>query len=145
MTEHHSGDEFVTSNAFVEHARDLARTLEDREAARSQLRLVEARPIVARRLGTAPGTLENLRNGRLKTIAAHVYAALRQAVVGELEKELRHLEHELHLLRQTGSDPRGDEAAAVVSDIAKVRSALSLPPILRSIDCTTATGVLPDR
>lgn len=117
----------MIATTYVDQARDWTRTLEDREAARSGATLREVRPVVARHAGVMPGTLENLRNGRLKSIAAHVYARLRAAVIRELENEVRHLEHELISLRATGADPRENEVAAVVANLAQVRAALGLP------------------
>ena len=128
MYSHHQGNDEMSSAAFLEKAQGWGRTLEDKEAARTGLRLVEARPLVARKTGVAPGTLENLRNGRLKAIAAHVYERLRAGVIHELEAEMRHLEHELQILRQTGVDPRSGEDAALVASLAKVREALGLKP-----------------
>lgn len=128
MHGHHSGDDKLPVEVFVDTARGWSRTLEDREASRSGRRLADARRDVARRTGVNPGTLENLRNGRLKAIAVHVYERLRAGVIREIEAEMRHLEHELTILRQTGVDPRSDEATAVLASIETVRAALGLPP-----------------
>lgn len=117
----------MSSTAYLDRARGWTKLLEDKEAERTGVRLTEARPAVSRRIGVPPGTLENLRNGRLKAIAVHWYDRLRAGVVKELEAEVRHLEHELQILRTTGVDPREDEVAAVVADLAKVRQALGLP------------------
>lgn len=116
----------MNSVAYADQARDWTRRLEDREAARSGLSVKEARPIVARRLGVAPGTLESVRKGRLKTIAAHIYDRLRLNVVAELQAEMRALEHELHVLQATGVDPRDSAIDEVVADLAKVRLALGI-------------------
>jgi hypothetical protein len=118
----------MTSGSYVEKARAWSRVLEDREAARSGLTIREARPNAARKIGIPPGTLANLRNGRLKSIAAHVFDRLRAAVERELQAEMRALEHELQLLRQQGVDPRDIEIEAVVADLAKVRHALGMAP-----------------
>lgn len=115
------------SSAYVEHAQGWARALEDREAARSGLSVATAREAVARRVTVPAGTLENLRKGRLKAIAVHVYDRLRAGLIRELEAEVRHLEHELQILRSTGADPREGEIAAVVASLAKAREALGLP------------------
>ncbi len=114
----------MTSASYVERARSWGRVLEDREAARSGVPLRQARPKVARQTGVASGTLANLRNGRLKAIAVHVYDRLRQAVERELVAEMQALEHELQILRQTGADPRGPEIEEVVSHLSAARAAL---------------------
>ena len=116
----------MSAVAYVEQARGWAKTLEDRARHDGAPSLTDARIAVSRRTGVSPGTLENLRKNRLKAIAAHVYDSLRGGVIRALEAELRHLEHELTILRQTGVDPRSNATAAVTSDIQKVRSALGL-------------------
>ena len=118
----------MTSTAFVDRARGWTRVLEDREATRNGLTLKEARPRVARRAGVASGTLENLRNGRLKAVAVHVYERLRLAVERELVAEMAALEHELQILRQSDVDPRAAEVEAVVSHLTAARQALGLEP-----------------
>jgi hypothetical protein len=116
----------MSSATYVERARLWTRVLEDREAARIGEPVKEARPRVARRVGVASGTLENLRNGRLKAVAVHVYERLRLAVERELTAEMQALEHELQLLRQSGVDPRAAEVEEVVSYLAKARRALGM-------------------
>lgn len=114
------------SAAYVEQAEGWARTLEDREAQRSGVKLADAREAVARRVVVPSGTLENLRKGRLKAIGVHIYDRLRAGLIRELEAEVRHLEHELQILRTTGADPRDNEIAAVVASLAKAREALGI-------------------
>lgn len=118
----------VSAVAYVENARDWARRLEDDEAASAGVPVEDARSVVARRLGIAPGTLTSLRKNRLKSISAHVYDRLNKAAARALERQLVQLTHELHLIRQQGLDARSDEAAAVVADIHAVRAALGLAP-----------------
>ncbi len=116
----------MTAQEFVDRSEAWAKALEDKEAERAAVPLSEARVKVSGRAGVNPGTLENLRKGRLKAIAAHVYEALRVALIRELEAEMRALDHQLHVLRQSGEDPRSDKTAAVLADIAVVRRALGL-------------------
>ena len=118
----------VTAAAFVRRAHDWAKALEDRARHGGAPTLTDARGEVARHTGVAPGTLENLRKHRLKTIPAHVYESLRGGVIRALEAELSHLEHELSILRQTGAHPGSDATASVLADIQAVRSALGLGP-----------------
>lgn len=119
--------DIATAARDVRQAAEWSTLLENREAARSGIRVVDARRTVARRVGAMPGTLENLRNRRLKGIAAHIYDRLRARVIRELESEMRHLEHELHILKQTGVGPSDRETEAVVASLAKVRQTLGLP------------------
>ena len=119
-------DRTMTPATYVELASEWTRRLEDIEADRSGVTIPTAREAVARRAEVSPGTLENLRKGRLKAIAVHVYDRLRAAVIRELENEVRSLEHELQILRATGVDPRENEIDAVVASLAKARAALGL-------------------
>lgn len=116
----------MNSVAYVDEARKWSRRLEDRERTRAGLKLKDAREAVARRIAVPPGTMQNLRKNRLKTIAVHLYDRLRAGVIRELEAEMLHLEHELSILRQTGADPRHGEIDEVVASLAKVRAALGL-------------------
>jgi transcriptional regulator with XRE-family HTH domain len=109
---------------YVDYARSLAKRLEDAEAVRSEMALRDVRRAVASKAGVSPGTLENLRNGRLKAIAAHVLDALRGAVERELQNEIRRLEHDLQVLRQTGVDAREDQVGEVQRHLTAAKEAL---------------------
>ncbi len=128
MTEYQSGSDKVSAQAaaFVGRAKGWAETLETLEAKRSRVNLEEARPIVARKTGVLPGTLENLRNGRLKAIGTHIYEALRQRVIRELQDEKARLDHEIQIALATGMDPRSGEVASLEADQALVNRALGL-------------------
>lgn len=124
---HHSENDIVSAaNAYVERARNWAAAIEDSAAkeARASLRVV--RPSVAREVGVSPGTLENLRAGRLKGIAAHIYERLQAATLRRLQSEMRRIEHELHVLKAQGLDPRDEEMAAALADRSALRRALGL-------------------
>lgn len=123
------GGQSVTAAVFTGRAREWAMALEEDEAAARGLdRVEDARPFVARLTGVPVGTLRSLRKNRLKTVAAHVYDRLNQAATARLERRLKNLEHELHIIRQQGLDARPNDAPAVVADIQAVRAALGLKP-----------------
>lgn len=113
------------SNALAEacEARNLANALIDRESRRTNDRVL-ARRNVARALGVAPGTIENLQRNRLKRISGWLRDALRARVIRELEAEIVRLQHELAVHKQTGVDPRSDQATAVRADLSAVLSVL---------------------
>ena len=69
---------------------------------------------VARRIGVAPGTVENLRRGRIKFVE-RVEARIRAAFVSLLESEIGRATHELETMRR----------AADRSDCAALRAAES--------------------
>lgn len=118
----------MNAATYVGQARIWAEMLEDREARRVGT-VEDARPIVSRRTGVPTGTLRSLRKGRLKSIGAHLFAGLQKGVIDALEGELRHVQHELQILRQTGVDPRSGSYQAALSDEARLRSALGLSPL----------------
>lgn len=126
--DHDSGIKHPMSLAAInaDTAASWAERLERRERERSGLPLHQARPVVARKLGIAPGTLENLRRGRIKDPRQSLFDRLRTGVIRELEAEMRRLETEIHVLRQIGSDPRDDEITAAETDLASIRAALGL-------------------
>ena len=69
----------------------------------------------------------------LGTVASATEAAdgetigkLRAALVRRLESEVRHLEHELQILRTIGVDPRDDTLAEAEADLARAKAALGL-------------------
>lgn len=116
----------MSAIAYVDQARNWARRLEDREKQRPGLSSIEeARPIVARKTGVPKGTLVSLRKNRLKAIAVHWYEKLREGVIRELEAELRHVEHEIQIARQSGVDPRSSHLQSALASEARLRQALN--------------------
>ena len=113
------------SNAMAEasEARSLANVLVAQEARRTGNR-IRARENVARALGTAPGTIENLQRNRLTKISGWLRDALRARVIRELESEIARLQHELAVHKQIGVDPRSDEATAVRADLSAILAVL---------------------
>lgn len=97
----------MSALVFSTDTREIARVLEDREAARVG-KLPIARQSLARRIGCAPGTLETLRKGRLKRIERWLHEKLEALLIKEIEAEIRRLSHELETYRLA----RGDAAGA---------------------------------
>jgi enoyl reductase-like protein len=108
----------------IDTALSWTKRLEGIERIRSGLPAEEVRPIVARRVGVAPGTLENIHRKRIKEPRKSLMDKLRAALVRELEAEAMRYEHEAQILIQTGSDPRHGEIAEVVAGLAKIRETL---------------------
>jgi hypothetical protein len=113
------------SNALAEvsEAQNLVKILVGQEARRTGDR-IRARQNVARALGTAPGTIENIQRSRLTKISGWLRDALRARVIRELESEIARLQHELAVHKQIGVDPRSDEATAVRADLSAVLEVL---------------------
>lgn len=106
----------------------LARLLVDQEHRRGNDRIC-ARRNVARAVGASPGTIENLQRDRLKQIAGWLRDALRARVIRELEAEIKRLEHELAIHKQTAMDSHHREAAAINADLSTIRRVLARKPI----------------
>ena len=113
------------SNAMAEasEARSLANVLVAHEFRRTRDR-ARAREIVARSLGTSPGTIENLQRGRLKKIAGWLRDALRARVTRALESEIARLQHELSIHQSVGVDPSSHQATAVRADLSAILEVL---------------------
>ena len=116
----------VTLAEDIETARDWAKILENWEARRSGKSIAQARSTVARRTGVPEGKLYSLRRNRLKDISHRLFVGLGEAVVAELQNELRRVNHELQTLRQIGRDPRDGEMQAVLASRQKIMAALGL-------------------
>lgn len=121
----HSAKDKMSSIAFDHSAQSLTRELENREKVRAGVSLKQARAIVARRLNVLPGTLENLRKGRVKDVRQRIADRLQAAYIRELERDFAALTHELACLRQTGSRLDSSEITEVETDLAKVRALLT--------------------
>jgi hypothetical protein len=75
----------VPMNAMtdIDAVHRFARTLEDAEAKRLGVRIADARVVVARKLRTSPGTLENIRRLRTKTVPVQTHMeAVREVLKG---------------------------------------------------------------
>ena len=114
----------MTSLTIDQSAEAFARRLEDRERVRSRVTLPVARSIVARRVGVAPGTLERLRAGRIKGVREWISAALRAALIAELEADIARAEHELAILRASSRRVDQSQVAEVEASILALRDAL---------------------
>lgn len=111
----------MTTLAYTTDTRELARQLEQREFERRGDR-EEARRVLARHVGCAPGTLETLRKGRLKRIEGWFHDKLEALLVREIEAEIRRLTRELEAYRRAGGDPaRAPQVARLVAAIAQAQ------------------------
>lgn len=118
--------EFDQMNAMtdIDAVHRFARTLEDAEARRLGVSVVEARPYLARRLRTSPGTLENIRRLRTKIVPAWLMARIRAELVSFLQSEVVRLEHEISIHLQTGASHSSDDLASAQAHAAAARQIL---------------------
>lgn len=99
--------------------------LDQREQLRNGGNIASARKRVARRIGVAPGTLENIRRGRTKGVRNWIVSKIYDALMSEKQNEIRRLTHELEILRQCGVDSREDQIGEVEAHLAKAREILT--------------------
>lgn len=114
--------EFATDEDFAAY---WVKRLEKQEAARTGRTVTDVRPIIARRVGIAPGTLENLRRGRIKAIKKNVYEWLLAAADRQLRAEIALLEHERTVLATKTSRSDRRDLRQVDAHVAAARAALS--------------------
>jgi hypothetical protein len=117
----------VTAAQDVAVARDFADILEERVAKCGGLTRAQARLVVARSTGVPEGKLYSLRRNRLKDIGGHILRRLGEGLINELQAELRHVEHELHIRTQIGARIDSGETLALLASREKIRAALNLP------------------
>lgn len=100
---------------YAEHQRAV-RWMEDREAARLSVPVKIARTFLARELGLSPGTLEDIRKGRLKGLRSRVERAIDAGFAKLLQSEIGRLNHELAVANSRGvATDRGPLAKAVAT------------------------------
>jgi hypothetical protein len=84
--------------ATIDQAKGRIKTLQVLEA-RNGCGKGDALHLVARKARVPAGTLTNILKGRVKSVAADVAARLQAAVVTELQREIKRLNHELELAK----------------------------------------------
>jgi hypothetical protein len=120
-------EEFRKMNSAVSDLKTLngmARSLERSEARRIGTTLTHARKMVARRLGITAATFENILYQRTKNVPSWLMNKVREELVSVLQSEMRRLEHEIQIARQTGADNRDDALIAAETQIAAAREIL---------------------
>jgi len=114
----------MSTAATIESARNLARSLEQRERSRAGT-LEAARGSLARRAGVAPSTWRNLALGRLKRVDAWFRDRLQALLIRELEAEIARLTHELEVARQGGDHLASQHVCEIEAHLAAARSILT--------------------
>lgn len=102
------GRKFVDEGSHMSSVAMTADKLVKQTMIDSHVKRPEARRIVAREVGVAPGTFENLKRGRLKNVD-WVAAKINAAVIRRIEREIERLQHELEVARRVAARP--DDAA----------------------------------
>ena len=91
------------------------RWIEDIEAARLGVPVKVVRAIVARQIGVAPGTLEDIRKGRLKGLRGAVERAIDEALIRLLTRQKESIEHDLAMAAARSGGGRGRVVAKAVA------------------------------
>jgi len=114
----------VSYVTHIDDVRSWVSALAQRERRRGAKTQV-VRERLARAIGCAKGTIENIMNGRLKRVDAWLRESIRRALIAEIEREIKALTHELEILRAAGGDTRRLEVAEIEACLEKARSLLS--------------------
>lgn len=105
----------------VQAANTLLGRLERIEISRRGISMGEARTSIAGKLRTSPGTLENVRRFRIKTIPSWLMERIRAELVAALKHEIARCEHEIHIQLQIGARPDQDDLVAAQAQVAAVK------------------------
>jgi hypothetical protein len=111
----------MNARADLETINRFARVIEDREARRLNIPVIEARERIAIRLGIKTSALENYRRLRAKIVPNWVMHNIRAEFIAVLQSEIQRLEHEIHLARQTGADHRDNLLASAEAQLYAAR------------------------
>jgi hypothetical protein len=107
-------------------ARQWLDFVETSEARRLGLaRRDDARPLVAARLKEAPGTLENLCRGRLKSLRHALHVKLRNEFIRAAEREIRQLENEMAIARAGCGNADPGEVLEIQAHLQAIRAIVS--------------------
>jgi hypothetical protein len=110
--------------ADIEAVHRFARAIEDVEARRLGVRVSEARKVLARRMRTSPGTLENIRRLRTKIVPHWLMARIKAEFVSVLQAEITRLEHEITIANQTGAHHSDDALQAAQTQVVAAKEIL---------------------
>lgn len=114
----------MLSAADVEVASGMLARIEDHELRRTGATMRDARRAVARRVGAGPGTVTNIRIQRRQTIPSYLMERIRAVLIDILQSEMRALEHEIAIARQTGVDHRDDALEAAEAHMVEAKAIL---------------------
>jgi len=123
-TTNHHQEYRVSYATHIDDVRSWVSALAQRERRRGAKTQV-VRERLARAIGCAKGTIENIMNGRLKRVDAWLRESIRRALIAEIEREIKALTHELEILRAAGGDARRLEVAEIEACLERARSLLA--------------------
>lgn len=121
----HPRNEDMSSQVFTDRARHWSKWLEASERLRHGRSQIDARLRLATRAGTTPGTLENLRKGRLKDVGTALYDSLRHLMIDDLRAEVTAHEHEITVLQRLGGPVADREIQEAQASLRQIRTVLA--------------------
>jgi len=77
-----------------------------------------------RAIGVAPGTIENIRRLRRKTMPSSLYRKIREAVIRVCEERIRYLDATICLARQGGESTGDDKLLAAATALAELQAVI---------------------
>jgi hypothetical protein len=85
---------------------------------------IDVRAEIARHIGISPGTIENIRRGRFKSLKTAVRDAIQAFAVRGIEAEMVRLHNVLEVARQCGESPGSDAIFAAEAALKNARQVL---------------------
>lgn len=108
-----------------ERTREWVERLEKREAKRKGITVKEARQSIANHIGVPIGTLENVRRGRLKGVREWVSTRIRAALIEQIKKEIRGLEHERKMVEASARGACPLEVAEIDASLQAIKALIT--------------------
>lgn len=73
-------------------------------------------------IGVGPGTVENIRRERRKSVPPRLYAKIKGAIIRVAHEQIRSLEATIHVALQGGSSARDDDLLAAATALADLKA-----------------------
>lgn len=117
--------EVMDAATDVTTASSMIQRLENIEAERRGVTVQEVRIIISRKVRLSTASLANLRRGRRKSVKTDEMGKVRSALIQALQKQIRALEHEITIHRQTGADHRDLDFAKAEASLETARALIA--------------------
>jgi hypothetical protein len=108
--------------------RDWIVEAEDNEVRRSGNERAAARNTIASKIGISAGTIENLRRRRIKDLRGSIRDRIVDFMVGDLEKEMARLQHNLEVARLCADRPDADAVIEAQTLLARAKRLIEEKP-----------------
>lgn len=101
---------------------------EDNEVRRSGNERPTARNTIASRIGISAGTIDSIRRRRIKDLRGSIRDRIVDFMVGDLEKEMARLQHNLEMARLCSDRPDADAVIEAQTLLARAKRLIEEKP-----------------